>query len=270
MKKWIIPIICVICALYLILTNIWTHNGDIYISIGTTYNKFLFIPAKSAHFTIRFKSQYTGSLTLVDDKQQPLPSSEYKIEIDGMNSGPSFFVKNKKTVDVSIRCAATVSAGKHYVQVKGGGPLITHVYFTHHLNPLIVWILWILTAFAIIILIWFILLRPMMISRFKIGRIVVTDPYFSSIRIHRARRLIFTSKQKKDNIFAKIFLGRTIYSINPVWTDDLLVIPGLKKGVKAITKGKYTIDPYAANLQSGNDYTITHNDTNQQIKITVN
>ena len=137
-------------------------------------------------------------------------------------------------------------------------------------NPLKTFIFWFLLILAALTILWFFLLRPMMISRFKIGSIMVTDPYFSNIRIHRARRLIFTSKQKKDNIVWRILLGKTIYSINPVWTDDLEVIPGLKKGVKVITKGKYTIDPYAANLQSGNDYTITHNDTNQQIKITVN
>ena len=137
-------------------------------------------------------------------------------------------------------------------------------------NPLKTFIFWFLLILAALTILWFFLLRPMMISRFKIGSIMVTDPYFSNIRIHRARRLIFTSKQKKDNIVWRILLGKTIYSINPVWTDDLEVIPGLKKGVKAITKGKYTIDPYAANLQSGNDYTITHNDTNEKIKITVN
>lgn len=137
-------------------------------------------------------------------------------------------------------------------------------------NPLKTFLFWFFLILAALALLWFILLRPMMISRFKIGSIMVTDPYFSNIRIHRARQLIFTSKRKKDNIIKRLFLGKTIYSINPVWTDDLLMIPGLKKGVKVITKGKYTIDPYAANLISGQDYTITHNDTNEKIKITVN
>ena len=132
MKKWIIPSICVVCAIYLLVNFFSSHKGVTYVSIGKTYNKFLFFPAKSAHFTITFKSSYTGSLTLIDDKGSALPASKYTIMVDGKNSGPSFSVKNKRLVNVSIRCSKAVSSGKQYVQVKGGGPLVTHVYFTHH------------------------------------------------------------------------------------------------------------------------------------------
>ena len=109
----------------------------------------------------------------------------------------------------------------------------------------------------------------MFIDTFKVGSIMVTDPYFQSIRIHRARKLVFTSKPKKDNILARLFLGKTIYSVNAVWRNDLVMIPGMKKDIKAITRGKYTINPYASTLMKGNDYTIIDNETNDQVKITV-
>lgn len=87
MKKWIIPSICVVCVIYLLVNFFSSHKGITYVSIGKTYNQFLFFPAKSAHFTINFKSSYTGSLTLIDDKGNALPASKYTIMIDGKNVG---------------------------------------------------------------------------------------------------------------------------------------------------------------------------------------
>ena len=55
MKKWIIPAICAVCAIFLLVTCLSNHKGVTYTSIGTTYNKFLFFPEKRAHFTIAFK-----------------------------------------------------------------------------------------------------------------------------------------------------------------------------------------------------------------------
>lgn len=68
MKMWIIPTICAICALFFVVNTFTSHKGVAYTTIGSTYNKFLFIPAKSANFSITFKSSYTGGLTLIDDK----------------------------------------------------------------------------------------------------------------------------------------------------------------------------------------------------------
>lgn len=166
MKKWIIPIICAVCAIFLLATSFSGHKGAAYVSIGSTYNKFLFFPAKSAHFTISFRSPYTGSLTLIDEKGSALPSNKYTISVDGRKTGSSFSVKDKRLVRVSIRCSATVSPGKHYIRVRGGGPLVTHVYFKHHLNPLFVWLSWIVTLFAVVCLVWFLILRRIVYPQF--------------------------------------------------------------------------------------------------------
>ena len=94
MKKWIVPLICVVCALFLLATSFAGHKGDMYSSIGSTYNKFWFIPAKSVHFNVTFKSSYTGSLTLIDENGKPLSGNKYTIFVDGKKSGSSFYVSN--------------------------------------------------------------------------------------------------------------------------------------------------------------------------------
>lgn len=116
MKKWIIPAICAACAVFLIVSFISNHKGVTYTSIGTTYNKFLFFPEKSAHFTITFRSPYTGNLTLIDDKEKPLPDSKYTIAVDGKNSGASFFVKDHCCPEKfyhKVSCSKVSASGTH-------------------------------------------------------------------------------------------------------------------------------------------------------------
>lgn len=252
------------------------EQDTINIQLRNTWNEL----AKKHKSTIRFNV----SCEALDSDQYKLllngkevPSTSFEVTSDSENDILSVIFADDTPDDTYYFKVKAAKSACHNLETINDEEITTEAYentlrleYDLCWNPLKTFLFWLGLIVAALALLWFILLRPMCISRFKIGSIVVTDPYFSSIRIHRARRLIFTSKQKKDNIFAKIFLGKTIYSINPVWIDDLLVIPGLKKGVKAITKGKYTIDPYAANLVSGNDYTITHNDTNEKIKITVN
>ena len=90
MREWIIPAICAVCAFILIGLNVGIGPKGPYISCGDTYNKFLFIPAKSANFTIRFKSPFSGGLTLIDEKGRPLDSKKYFISVDGRATSASF------------------------------------------------------------------------------------------------------------------------------------------------------------------------------------
>ena len=246
MKKWIIPTICVICAIYLLVNSISSHKGVTYISIGTTYNKFLFFPEKRAHFTITFKSPYTGSLILIDEKEVPLASSKYTIAVDGKNTGPSFSVKDKRVVNVSIRCTNAVSPGKQYVQVKGGGPLVTHVYFRHHLNPLFVWFSWILTVFAVISLLWFLLLRRMFYPQFKSCQktfIIPNQPPLI-VKFTGARLVVISSEQKKQGFWDALIKGPVVYKVHPVFISPIVMRPvrGRKILVK-VDNSTYRVSP---------------------------
>lgn len=246
MKKWIIPIICALCAIFLIVTTFSGHKGAAYVSIGSTYNKFLFFPAKSAHFTISFKSPYTGNLTLIDDKGNTLPSSKYTISVDGRRTGSSFSVKDKLLVRVAIRCSATVSPGKHYIRVRGGGPLVTHVYFKHHLNPLFVWLSWIITLFAVVCLAWFLILRRIFYPQFtscqKTFFIPNQQPVI--IKFKGVRMVVISSEPKRQNIWDALIKGQVIYKTHPAFTTPIAFLPS--RGKRILVKADnatYRISP---------------------------
>lgn len=245
MKKWIIPTICAVCAIFLLVTAISSHKGVTYTSIGTTYNKFLFIPEKSAHFTIRFRSPYSGNLTLIDDKEKVLPQDKYNIEIDGKKSGPSFTVKDKRVVHVAIWCSKSVSPGKQYVQVKGGGPLVTHIYFKHHLNPLFVWISWLLTAFAVVALIWFIVLRRLFYPQFKSCQKTFFIPNQSPliVKFSGARMVVVSATQKKQGFWDTLIKGPVVYKVHPAFTSPLIMRPSRNKILVKADSRIYRISP---------------------------
>ncbi len=245
MKKWIIPTICVICAIFLLLNSFSSHKGVTYVSIGKTYNKFLFFPAKSAHFTITFKSSYTGNLTLIDDKGSVLPANKYTIMVDGKNSGPSFSVKNKRLVRVSIRCSKTVTSGKQYVQVRGGGPLVTHVYFRHHLNPLFVWLSWILTLFATILLLWFLFFRRMFYPQFRSCQktFIIPNQAPLIVKMTRARMVVISSESKKQSFWDALIKGPVAYKCHPAFTSPIIMRPAKGRMLVKFDSSIYRVSP---------------------------
>ena len=247
MKKWIIPIICAVSALFLILTCFSSHGGVQYTSIGKTYNKFMFFPAKSANFTISFRSPYTGSLTLIDDKGRPLSDDKYTIEVDGKKTGATFSVKEKRIVKVSIRCSKTVSPGKQYVQVKGGGPLVTHVYFTHHLNPLFVWISWVITILAVVALVWFLILRRAFYPQFKSCQKTFFIPNQAPlvVKLTGARLVVISSETKKQSFWDSLIKGPVLYKSHPAFSEPISMRP--LRGGRIMVKANSSVYKIAPN-----------------------
>lgn len=246
MKKLIIPAICVVCIIFLLVDSFSSHEGVAYVSIGKTYNQFLFFPAKSAHFTITFKSPYTGSLTLIDDKGNALPASKYTIQVDGKNSGPSFTVKNKRLVNVSIRCSKAVSPGKQYVQVRGGGPLVTHVYFRHHLNPLFVWLSWIVTLFAVSSLLWFLFLRRVFYPRFGSCQktLIIPNQAPLIIKLSGARMAVISSEQKKQGFWDALIKGPIVFKSHHAFASPVTLRPSKGKRILVIVDNDtYRVSP---------------------------
>ena len=136
-------------------------------------------------------------------------------------------------------------------------------------NPLKTFLVWFCIILIALAALWFCILKPTMISKFKNSSIMVMDPYYSRIKVNGARKLVFTSRQKKDKLLPKIFLGETVYEINPIWKNELIMEPGLKKNIKVIANRNYTIDPYASNLQPTLEYNIIDNDSNEKIKVMI-
>ena len=266
-KKWIIAI-CTISIAILLITSISSKKGAAYRSIGSTYNKFLFIPAKSAHFVIPFKSSYTGSLTLIDEKGHTLSGDKYIIRVDGKTTGAKFSVKNKRAVHVTIRCNGQVNPGKQYIRVKGGGPLVTHVYFKHHVNPLLAWFSWIVTLIAIVALIWFSFLQRLIYPRFRSCQKTIFIPGEAPliIKMTGARMVVISSESKKQSSWDALIKGTVIYKTHSSFTSPITMRP-LKGGRILVLADSATYHVSPNPMPMVGTATIEHVSLNKQITI---
>ena len=268
MKKWIIPCLCFVSAVILAVSFVSGHKGKVYTSIGSTYNGFWFIPSKSAHFNVTFKSPYTGGLTLIDEKGNPLSASKYTVSVDGKPTGPSFSVNNKRIVRIAIKCSKTLSPGKHYIRVRGGGPLITHVYFKHHLNPLLVWLSWLLSLMAMLCLAWFLVLKRAFFPQFKSSQKIFFIPNKQPliVKMTGARMVVISNVKKSQSVLSLLLTGPIIYKVHPEFTSPLTLLParGGRMLVKADT-ARYSVNPNP--MPRIGSATITDKTTNTQITI---
>lgn len=237
MKKWIIPAICAVCVVFLLVISLTGHCGKLYSSIGSTYNRFLFIPAKSAHFNITFKSPYTGGLQLIDEKGNPLSNDKYTVSVDGKKTGPSFYVEKSRKVQVAIRCSKTLSPGKHYIRVRGGGPLVTHVYFKHHLNPLAVWLSWILTLMAVAALVWFAIFRKIFYPQFRSVQKIFFVPNQQPliVKMKGARMVVISADKKSQHFWDALIKGPIVYKVHPAFLSPIILTPS--RGGRVLVKG---------------------------------
>lgn len=263
-----IPVVCAICAICLVTSYFSGHHGVTYTSIGRTYNKFLFFPAKSAHFTVSFKNPYTGQLTLIDDNGNTLRNDKYTIVVDGKRTGASFIVTEKSRINVSIKCSKAVSPGKQYVQVKGGGPLITHVYFKHYLNPFFVWLSWTLTVLSIILLIWFFVFRKIFYPQFKSSQKTFFIPNQPPlvVKLTGARLIMISSENKKQGFWDSFIKGPIIYRTHP-FLPSIIMRP-VKGGniLIKINSGTYKVTPNPIPRFG----VATIEDTYSNVRITIN
>ena len=224
-----------------------------YVSIGDSYEKAGFVPAKYASFNVTFKNAYSGTLTLVDKSGKQLSNSDYNVKVNGKKKGTSFSVQNEKMVRISI-CGKSVKArGRNYVRVKGGGPYISHYYFRHHSNPFIVWIWWICLTLIFITTIWFTVLQRMLYPRFRAitKTIVIPDQAPIVIRFKGARLVVIDSTQHKQSWWNKLWTGRIIYKQNSSITSPVTLKP-TSKGKKVLfiaDAANYTCSPNPIDLR---------------------
>ena len=247
MKKWTIPAICAVSALVLILLNFGIGPKGPYVSCGDTYNKFLFIPAKSANFTIRFKSPFSGRLTLIDEEGRPLESSKYHISVDGKPVGASFKGNGSRAVNVSIRCSTDLRAGRKYIRVQGGGPLITHIFFTHHMNPLLYWLSWLLSALSIVCLVWYVGVRRYIYPQFKTVNKTFIIPGQAPlvVKMRGARMVVISDQSQKDSFWDALIKGPVLYKTHPAFHTPITLLPR-RNGVLVktdLTKYNVSVNP---------------------------
>lgn len=136
-------------------------------------------------------------------------------------------------------------------------------------NPLKTILMWILILIAAGLILWFLILKHLFYPTFKVGSVMVTDPYYSTIRIKGTRKLVFSNKRQEQSVLNRIFTGKIICNVNACWTQPIVVEPN-KKTLRVQRNNNYVFDPYGAMLNRHTDYIVENTENNTKIKMTVN
>ncbi len=149
-------------------------------------------------------------------------------------------------------------------------PLDTHLKFSHDWNPLKTILMWLGFAILGLLLIWFFILRNIYYKKFSKTSINISDPYFKRVNLHRGRMVVFSPAPVKQNPLSRIFKGKVINEVNPIWEKPITFYPGKNKTfpIKSLLSMDYTLEPYAANLEKYKEYVLSS--SSKKIKLNIN
>lgn len=120
-----------------------------------------------------------------------------------------------------------------------------------------------------LILVWFLIMKPILYPTFKLGNIQFTNgTYFSTKRIYGARKLVVTKSSKKQSAINKLLTGKIVYERNELWPDEWEIYPK-GKGGRLNTNRKYTITPFTTSLNKQMEYELEHLSSNVKAQITL-
>lgn len=137
-------------------------------------------------------------------------------------------------------------------------------------NPLKTILFWLLIAVFISLAVWFVILRRIFFPTFSTASVMISDPYYSNIRVKGTRKLIFSNKRVEQSALNRIFTGTIISNVNPCWTQPLTMEPAKKRKVRVVRTMTYVFDPYASQLSPHTEYVVENTETNEKIKMTIN
>lgn len=124
------------------------------------------------------------------------------------------------------------------------------------MNPLKLALLWITVIIFLSIFVWFVLFRNLIYKKMRKGKIMINTPYTKSIKIAGGRKLVFTTKSKKQKALHKIFAGKILYETNPLWENEIVFYPKDKRSLRIKTGVDYTVTPYTNRIIRGKSYEI--------------
>lgn len=139
-------------------------------------------------------------------------------------------------------------------------------------NPLKHILMWLGIIFVTIIVVWFLILRPLIYPKMKrISFITVTanaSSYHNRTMLRGYHRVKFVGRMPKIGFWEKTFGAPVNYVVSRVWENREWEIAYHNRGGFVMHKGKYYLDP-SSTMERGKQYTMQDNDTNEVINITV-
>ncbi len=141
----------------------------------------------------------------------------------------------------------------------------------HVMNPLAEGLLIFLAAVVAALLIWLLILRPMVFPTFKVNRLELIGPddYLNNIaNLKRYRKVVLTSKAKKQSLMNRLFTGEIKYSINSLWTADVEFEPKDKRSIR-IRPNRKTYCTDARIMKRDEEYTLENTTTQAKTQMKI-
>lgn len=138
------------------------------------------------------------------------------------------------------------------------------------MNPLAEGLLIFLLAVAAALLIWLLVLKHLFYPTFKVNRLelIGPEPYLNTIKLKHYRKVVLTSKQKRQNGWNRLFTGEIKYSINPLWTADVEFEPKDKRSIR-IRPDRSTYITDARIMKRDVEYTLENTSTQAKTKLKI-
>ncbi len=289
-----------IILLLLFLGLMSCKQEDKSLTFGTVeyYPSFLWVDSSVTTVTKTFDFDFSqdakddgsyAEFQFVDNDGKPIPTTVMQVAIDGKEIENNRFrvESDVASKELTFTFSPEAEDGTHQGYLK----LVAHrldrldsqplepaqqvdafqwtLNYDKQMNPLAEVLMWLGIALVSALMLWFILVRGIVYDYIKVGSIRITDSYYSQRRIKGARQVVFTNKSVKQSALSRIFTGRIIYEVNPVWTTPVIFEPTSRGEVKMRRTDKYTIDPYDFKLRKGEEYTLINEDTKERIILSI-
>lgn len=128
------------------------------------------------------------------------------------------------------------------------------------MNPLKKALMWVGILILALLVVWFLVFRNRLHPKFKRGKIQILSPYFGGVSFNQNTKLIvFTSSNQKQSAFNRIFTGKIIYEVNPIYSIDIFLRPGRANKIKIKLPVGATIKPPVTQLDKFSEYKIILN-----------
>lgn len=229
----------------------------------------------------------------VDNNGVVIPPEELEIKVNGIRLANNQFVINStwEEAHFSFRFLPLAKSGIHQgtlrlvdhhlldrvdnfiIEANGIDLFKWSLYFDRQMNPLSILLMWIGIFLFILLLVWFVFLKPIKYPRIRVSRVMMNSEAMMPVdkRVNGARMIVISSAKRKQGFFSRLFTGRIVNIVDPIWEFDWDMVPKRgKKILKPNFHGKYTISPLSIELRQYDEYTITtidNNNININIKI---
>ena len=268
----------ILVSLFLICLISCDKNGGISFGTAEYYPSFLWVDENSTPVTKTFDFEFSedaqndhscfAEFQFVDQDGKPISTAVMQVSIDGGKIKNNRFRINSdvKSKEISFMFSPNAEEGKHqgYLKLVGHNlerlneqPLSPsqHVNafkwtlnYDKVMNPLAIVLICIGLGILVLLLLWFIFIKPLLFPKIRVNRIEISsNNYFLNKRINGFRMVVITNKYKQQSWTQKVFTGKILYIKDSIWTSSWELSPKGRK--KASCQRRQTPD-FAGLLQA--------------------